>query len=205
MALNVMLDLAPLYSVTPHPIVRGRSYDFKRRIRGFTRTERPARYYYIDFSIFRRYAPDDDAPLEDIIVGGDKSVPEFEGTDEAQDPLWTVIYYLGDLIRTGFLEVRFPSQYPTALTALHSQAARGFEFMEPLIADMVQQDPSKRLTIREVHSRFEELLSSLSKRKLRSRVMYRGELAIVGAFRSLRCYFRTSIRVLRGTPVLPTP
>ena len=110
MALNVMLDLAPLYSVTPHPIVRGRSYDFKRHVRRFSRTEHPVKYYYIDFGISRKYAPDDDAPLEDIIVGGDKSVPEFEDTDEPQNPYWTDIYYLGNLIRTGFLEVCSRSQ-----------------------------------------------------------------------------------------------
>ncbi len=100
-----MLDPTPLYSVIPHPIVRGRSYDFKRRVHRFSRTDHPVKYYYIDFGISRKYAPDEASPLEDIIVGGDKSVPEFEGTDEPQNPFWTDIYYLGNLIRIGLLEV----------------------------------------------------------------------------------------------------
>ena len=111
MGFNVTLDLAPLHSEIPHPVEKGKSYDFKRRVRKFTRTERPVKYYYIDFGISRRYAPDDDAPLEDIIVGGDKSVPEFEGTDEPQNPFWTDIYYLGNLIRTDFLQVRSRSRH----------------------------------------------------------------------------------------------
>ncbi|KAM5533173.1 hypothetical protein V8D89_013129 [Ganoderma adspersum] len=188
MAFNVMVDPTPLHSEIPHFIEKGRSYDFKRRVRRFTRTERPVKYYYIDFGISRRYAPDDISPLEDIIVGGDKSVPEFQGTDEPQNPFWTDIYYLGNLIRTDFL-----------------QGTHGIEFMQPLVDDMVQRDPSKRPTIGQVRSRFEELRSSLSERTLRSRVVYRDESAIVGLFKSLNHYFKTRIRVLRGTPALPTP
>ncbi len=105
MGLNVMMDLAPLYSEIPHPVDRGRSYDFKRRVHRFTRTQRSVRYYYIDFGHSRNYAPDNDSPLE-ILIGGDKSVPEFQGKDEPQNPIWTDIYYLGNLILTGFLEVR---------------------------------------------------------------------------------------------------
>ncbi|KAI1795569.1 kinase-like domain-containing protein [Ganoderma leucocontextum] len=188
MVFNVMLDLAPLYSETPHPIDRGRSYDFKRRVRRFTRTERPVKYYYIDFGISRRYAPDDASPLEDIIVGGDKSVPEFEGTDEPQNPFWTDIYYLGNLIRTEFLE-----------------RAYSLEFMQPLITDMVQKDPSKRPTISQARSRFEELRGSLSERTLRSRVVYGDESAIIGFFRSLRHYVRSRKHAWRCIAALPIP
>ncbi|KAI1795576.1 hypothetical protein LXA43DRAFT_1090740 [Ganoderma leucocontextum] len=159
MVFNVTLDPAPLYSEPPHPIEKGKSMH---------RTTLP--------------------PLEDIIIGGDKSVPEFEGTDEPQNPFWTDIYYLGNLIRTDFLE-----------------GAYGFDFMHPLIDDMVQKDPSKRPTISQARSRFEELRGSLSERKLRSRVVYGDEFAIVGFFRSLKHYFQTRVRVLRGTPALPTP
>ena len=121
MAFNVMVDPTPLHSEIPHFIEKGRSYDFKRRVRRFTRTERPVKYYYIDFGISRRYGPDEASPLEDIIVGGDKSVPEFEGTDEPQNPFWTDIYYLGNMIRTDFLEVHccpppsFLSSHPDRL------------------------------------------------------------------------------------------
>ncbi|KAM5533192.1 hypothetical protein V8D89_013148 [Ganoderma adspersum] len=72
----------------------GRSYDFKRRVRRFTHTDLPVKYYYVDFGHSRRYAPDDDYPLGEILIGGDKTVPEFQGPDEP----------LGNLIRTGFLE-----------------------------------------------------------------------------------------------------
>lgn len=106
MGLNIMMDLAPLCSEIPHPVNGGRSYDFKRRVRRFTRTQRPVKYYYIDFGHSRKYAPDNNMPLEEILIGGDKSVPEFHGKDEPQNPFWTDIYYLGNLIRIGFLQVR---------------------------------------------------------------------------------------------------
>ncbi|PIL35983.1 hypothetical protein GSI_01643 [Ganoderma sinense ZZ0214-1] len=167
MDFNVMLDPAPLHSEIPHLVDKRKSYDFKRRVRRFSRTERPIKYYYIDFGISRKYAPDEDSPLEDIIVGGDKSVPEFEGTDEPQNPFWTDIYYLGNLIRIGFLE-----------------RTHGFEFMQSFVEDMVQKDPEKRPIISQARSRFEGLRGSLSERKLRSRVMiYRDEFAVFSFFR----------------------
>ncbi|KAM5532831.1 hypothetical protein V8D89_013472 [Ganoderma adspersum] len=188
MSLNVMMDLAPLYSEIPHPVNRRRSYDFKRHVRRFTRTQRPVKYYYIDFGHSRKYAPDNDMPLEEILIGGDKSVPEFQGKDEPQNPFWTDIYYLGNLIRTGFL-----------------QRAYGFEFMQSLVDDMVQRDPSKRPTIAQACSCFEELHGSLPERSLRSRTVYRDEFAVVGLFRSLRHYFRTRWNTRKDSLAHPTP
>lgn len=101
-----MLDLAPLYLEISHSAKWGRSYDFKRRVHRYNWTERPVKYYYVDFGHSRRYAPDDDHPLEEILIGGDKTVPEFQCADEPQNPFWADIYYLGNLIRSAFLEVR---------------------------------------------------------------------------------------------------
>ena len=209
MDFNVMVDPIPLYSELPHFVKKGKSYDFKRRISRFTRTERPVKYYYIDFGISRRYGADEASPLEDSIVGGDKSVPEFEGTDEPQNPFWTDIYYLGNLIRTDFLQV-CPHSCDAILsfvllTMSHSQGAHGFEFMQLLIDDMVQKDPTKRPTIGQARSRFESLRESLSERKLRSRVVYRDEFAVFRSFRYLKHCLRTAVRVSQGVPALPTP
>ncbi|TBU31676.1 hypothetical protein BD311DRAFT_688661 [Dichomitus squalens] len=188
MLLNVMMDVAPLFSEIPHFLNRERSYDYQRRVRRYTRTERPVRYFYIDVGISRRYAPDDTAPLEDIIVGGDKSVPEFEGTNDPQNPFWTDIYYLGNLIQTQFL-----------------QRAKGFEFMQPLISDMVERDPSKRPSIDEACARFEEILSSLPERTLRSRAVYRDESLVSKLFKSLKHFIRTREYVSKGISALPKP
>jgi len=72
----------------------------------FSRTERPPKYYFIDFGISRRYDPEDKAPLEPPIRGGDKSVPEFmEDINVPRNPFQTDIYYAGNLIREGVLMV----------------------------------------------------------------------------------------------------
>jgi hypothetical protein len=63
------------------------------------------RYYLIDFGISRRYGPKDIPPLEPIIIGGDKTVPEFQNSYAPCNPFHTDICYIGNFIREGVLEV----------------------------------------------------------------------------------------------------
>ena len=86
-----------------------RSYDFRRRVRPCTRTSRPPKYYIIDFGLSRRYPPTETSPLELIILGGDKTVPEHKDQRIPQNPFWTDIYYLGNMIREDFMQVCFIS------------------------------------------------------------------------------------------------
>lgn len=71
----------------------------------YTRTARPTKYFLIDFGISRKYEPSNKSPREYPIWGGDKTVPEFQHSDDAQDPFPTDIYYLGNMIREDFLQV----------------------------------------------------------------------------------------------------
>ena len=75
-----------------------------------------------------------------------------------------------------------PSTYVTpcrlvSSTLIHTefQHYHGFEFMEQLVSDMVQDDPDKRPTIAEAHKRFDELHTQLSTWTLRRRLVHRGE------------------------------
>jgi hypothetical protein len=81
----------------------------------FSHTERPPKYYFIDFGISRRYDPEDRAPLEPPIHGGDKTIPKFmEDINVPRNPFQTDIYYAGNLIREGVLmvwQVRISSVY----------------------------------------------------------------------------------------------
>ena len=106
--LNVMLDAKPMYTVQWHPVAPLYNRNFTGRSKHYSRTERPPKYYYIDFGLSRKYNPDDGPPRELPIFGGDKSVPEFqdEGYNKPADPFATDVYYLGNLIRTTFLGVR---------------------------------------------------------------------------------------------------
>ena len=96
-----------------------RSKSMKGNAPFFTRTQRPTRYIIIDFGMSSRYDPSDVAPLEESLIGGDKTVPEFLKLEPFHDPYKTDIYYVGNLIRTEFIQVRHPS-IPAA--PLHTQS-----------------------------------------------------------------------------------
>ncbi|KAJ6618129.1 hypothetical protein B0H10DRAFT_2176290 [Mycena sp. CBHHK59/15] len=189
MTLDVMMDGAPLYLIPYHPVEQNMMRDFSGR--------RPVKYYITDFGLSRRYPPGVHSPLESIIVGGDKSVPEFRKTKDGVlpmecDPFPTDVYYIGNLIRGDFLQGnRFSKQ------------KLGFEFMEPLVNDMVQDDPSLRPTMDEVVEHFEEAVRGLSRRKLRSRVV------VVDAefdfYYAIKHWARKPVLTVKNTPAIPTP
>ncbi|EPQ57114.1 hypothetical protein GLOTRDRAFT_137525 [Gloeophyllum trabeum ATCC 11539] len=185
---NIMMDGVSLYPEGFHPIRSNMKPDLSGFAPHYTRTQRPTRYYLIDFGISRRYNPEDGPPLEPPILGGDKSVPEFQTSDEPRDPFPTDVYYMGNMIREDFIKTKY-----------------GFEFMEKLVADMVQDDPTKRPTMDEVVTRFESIRKSLSSWKLRSRIPERDELAIIEAYRAVVHWKRRVWYVLRRIPAVPLP
>jgi hypothetical protein len=210
MDLNTMMDANPLYPIPYHPCETNMRRDFKGRAKHKTRTQRPVKYYLVDFGISRRYGPDT-IPLEDPIWGGDKTVPEFQTSDEPCNPFPTDIYYLGNLIRTNFIKVSWielPLDYffkRVAQGSRFSAGKYGFEFMEGLVADMVQDDPSKRPNIDEVVERFEVIRKGLSNWKLRSRVIKRDDNPVLGFFRTITHWTRRIWFILRCVPPTPTP
>ncbi|KZT29105.1 hypothetical protein NEOLEDRAFT_1128667 [Neolentinus lepideus HHB14362 ss-1] len=185
---NIMMDGIHLYPGGFHPMNTDVKPDVSGWARHYSRTERPAKYYFVDFGISRRYSPEDGPPREPPILGGDRSVPEFQNSDEPVDPFPTDIYYLGNMIREDFIQAKY-----------------GFEFMEPLVSDMVQNDPSKRPTIDEVVARFEDIQKSLSSWKLRSRVAERDSVAMIEIYRSLVHWRRRIKYIIMRTPAVPLP
>ena len=97
------------YPIPMDPVMRP---DFKKRAKYLTRTERPPKYYFIDFGITRRYNTEDGSPLELPVWGGDKTVPEFQRSNEARNPFPTDIYYLGNVIKEHCLQVSQQSRSP---------------------------------------------------------------------------------------------
>ena len=97
-----------MYTEAWHPIYdEQKRDDFTKLVTPYTRTQRPPKYYFIDFGISRWYNPKDGPhPLEPPIRGGDKSVPEFQNSVEPCDPFATDIYYVGNVIRQCMLKVR---------------------------------------------------------------------------------------------------
>ena len=92
-----------------------------------------------------------------------------------------------------------------ALTRRPSQKYKGFEFMAPLIADMVQEDPSKRPTMGEVTARFSEIRTGLNTCKLRSRMARKKEFWPVTAWRTVNHWTRTVGHVLARRAAIPEP
>lgn len=104
---NIMMDPKPTFPSMYHPVDIDRTRDFKGRAKYHTRTARPTKYFLIDFGLSRKYNPDDGTPAEIPILGGDKTVPEFqdEGEYVPSNPFPTDIYYIGNMIREDFLQV----------------------------------------------------------------------------------------------------
>jgi hypothetical protein len=104
MSLNIMMD-GSMYPDGWHPVTDYMKRDYSNDVKHYTRTQRPPKYYLIDFGISRRHSPDDTSPFNYPIVGGDKSVPEFCKSADKCNPYPTDVYYLGNMIRQNFMQV----------------------------------------------------------------------------------------------------
>ncbi|KAN0105408.1 Protein kinase-like domain containing protein [Russula decolorans] len=185
---NIMFDPSNMYPESFHPVEMNRSKDFRRKAKWYSRTRRPTKYLLIDFGLSRRYDPANGPPLDKPYRGGDKSAPEHRDTEIFCNPFPTDVYYLGNLVREECI-----------------QQFRGFEFMEPLVTDMVQTDPTKRPTMDEVVTRVSEIRGKLSTWKLRSRIARKYELWPLAAWRSVRHWYRTVGYVLGRKAAIPEP
>lgn len=111
---NIMMDPRPMFPEMFHPRLPTRSVKWHGRLKYFSRTARPPKYYIIDFGLSLQFDPKNGPPLAPPIRGGDKSVPEFQGPSAAQyrDPFPTDVYYIGNVVREGFLQVGFTRDQP---------------------------------------------------------------------------------------------
>jgi hypothetical protein len=110
-----MFDPSKMYPQGYHPTQMNRNRDFKGRAKRYTRTQRPPRYYLIDFGLSRQYLTRKalDVPLR----GGDKTAPEHQNPTRC-NPFYTDIYYLGNLVRQEFIQVRLAMAMPTFVIIL---------------------------------------------------------------------------------------
>ncbi|EKM54751.1 uncharacterized protein PHACADRAFT_96349 [Phanerochaete carnosa HHB-10118-sp] len=200
MDLNIMMDPAGLFPDLFHPQNPRYTRDFKSKPKHYSRTFKPTKYYLIDFGLSRSYDPADGPPRDYPILGGDKTVPEFKGQDRAYNPFPTDIYYIGNMIRECFLQVCARGAREALM-----QVSHGVEFLAPLVNDMVQDDPTKRPTIDEVVSRFEELRKLLTSWQLRSRLVPLSETGFQRFTRSSAHLVRTAGYCLMRRSALPTP
>jgi hypothetical protein len=86
-----------------------------------------------------------------------------------------------------------------------TQKYKGFEFMEPLITLMVQDDPLTRPTMGEVIARFSEIRKGMSTWKLRSRLSRKDEIWPVAAWKAVNHWTQTARYVLARRAAIPEP
>jgi serine/threonine protein kinase len=103
---NIMLDPSRMYPKSFHPMVIGRTRDFRGKAKGRTRTWCRPRYFLIDLGLSRHYDPANGPPLEIPLRGGDKSAPEHRDMETPCNPFPTDVYYLGNLVREDYVQVR---------------------------------------------------------------------------------------------------
>ncbi|KAG2135809.1 hypothetical protein DEU56DRAFT_806636 [Suillus clintonianus] len=187
MNLNIMMDPKPLFIDAFHPFRSRRTRDLKGDARHYSRTQRPTKYFLIDFGLSRRYDPSVTNPLEPVILGGDKTVPEFKSL-KPQNPFPTDVYYIGHAIQETFLD-----EY------------NGFDFIEPLILDMVQENPSLRPTMEQVIGRLAIICQGLSTRKLRSRLTAKQEGRFQSLLKDIDHWQRQFLFIIRRLPAIPRP
>jgi hypothetical protein len=114
-----MMDAKEMFPTGFHPFFKHKNATFIGDAEHLTRTERPPKYYLIDFGLSCQFDPSNGPPLEWPIKGGDKTVPEFK-TLAQYDPFPTDVYYLGNMIREQFLQVNRQHFQPSAPVLIHS-------------------------------------------------------------------------------------
>lgn len=89
--------------------------------------------------------------------------------------------------------------------SISTQKTRGVEFMQPLVDDMVQDDPSRRPTMDEVLSGFEALQRSIPWWRLRSRLVNLDmpDEYVWGIGGWISYYLRSAMRILFHRSPIP--
>ncbi|KAF9077723.1 kinase-like domain-containing protein [Rhodocollybia butyracea] len=191
---NMVMDAKKMYPDGHHPSEPSRTYDYKKRARHFSRTLVPPRYYLIDFGFSRKYESSQERSPEYAILSGGTEPPECKA-EAPCDPFATDVFLVGNMIRRRFLD---------GDPKFEHSGTHGFEFLRPLVNDMIQDDTEKRPQMDEVLSRFSNIIQSLSQWKLRSRAVKKDEFFFMKPFRGLDHLFWTCAMIARGRPAIPS-
>lgn len=95
-----MMDAKSMYSDGFHPVYIGRDRSNTQRARHYTRSQRPPKYYFIDFGISSYFPPGCD-PLVVGRDGRDSEVPELSDT-VPYNPFKTDVFIIGNLLKRDF-------------------------------------------------------------------------------------------------------
>ncbi|KAJ3722150.1 kinase-like domain-containing protein [Lentinula guzmanii] len=192
---NMAMEANAMYTRQYHPVRPKKRYDWSGRALHHSRTRCPPRYYLIDFGQSRMYDPSQPRGTEYALRSGGYTPPEGLA-DTPCDPFATDVFLLGNLMRTTFLD---------GDTWMEEPGISGFEFLRPLVKDMVVDDPSKRPTMDEVVPRFSDIIDKVPWWKLRARATKKDEFLLVKPFRAVYHVFWTASMMLLLKPAIPSP
>ncbi|QRV72160.1 kinase domain protein [Ceratobasidium sp. AG-Ba] len=108
---NIMMDKRPLYEESFHPFHQHRTLDGKRRILPkHVRSQRPVRYYYIDFGYAKWFKDISTSRTVSGVYGKERAPEQLAGAPH--DPFKVDIYQLGAIVRRDLIPVRLPVILP---------------------------------------------------------------------------------------------
>ncbi|KAG9123216.1 hypothetical protein FRC07_000089, partial [Ceratobasidium sp. 392] len=126
---NIMMNKRPLYDEAFHPVWQHRSLANHKPIwPKYTRSNKPVRYYYIDFG-YSKWFRDPNAPRTLVGSRAKEAAPE-QANNKPYDPFKGDIYQLGAVLRRDLI----PKHEPLS-------------FLLPLAREMTNSDPNKRPTL----------------------------------------------------------
>jgi len=196
---SIKFDPSGMYPKGFHPVQLNRSRDFKGRAKRYTRTQRPTRYYLVDFGSSRRYNSRN--ALDEPLPVGDNSAPEQQ-LERLCNPFRTDIYDFGNVIRERFLKVSTDVLVSQVVYTVF-QVCKGFEFMTGLVDAMTDEDPEKRPVIEDVISRFSRIRNSLSGFKLRSPIAPKRDPSLITTLRYACQVVRTARYIISKKTAIP--
>ncbi|KAJ7502424.1 kinase-like domain-containing protein [Mycena galericulata] len=193
---SIMMDATPILKYDLHPWDHDRTREYSARaVRPLrSRTMNPVRYYWIDFDLSGEYNPSDGPPLVEPCYGGTHGVPEWAFPERRCNPFAVDVWCLGYMIREYFTE---------GFGLQSHRKVRGLEFMDDLVADMSNEDPTKRPTMDEVVGRFAGLRVQLSEWKLRSRFTNK-KMSVLEVIRSTGHWVQQLYFMAKRIPAIPS-
>ena len=170
------MDGSPLYPLGHHPVRTNYSSNGVYEINPLSRQEHPVKYYFIDFGLSCHFKPGD-SPLVVGTKGRDKEPPELSDK-HPYNPFQLDIFILGNVYLQEFVQVCIIIlTSPGELIFSICQKYHGFEFLQPLVAQMRQRDPNQRPTAQAALTVFQGIKADLRESTLRWRLRSREESA----------------------------
>ncbi|KAJ7507490.1 hypothetical protein B0H11DRAFT_1967338 [Mycena galericulata] len=128
-----------------------------RKGKGKKSERAPTRYYFIDFGLACSFSSFEERGLVRGVCGQHRNIPELS-EDTPYDPFMLDIRQIGEMLKRDYTEIYL-----------------GLDFLNPWMARLRDDDPSRRPTAPEALAEFQALVATLPEEKLKARLLTRGD------------------------------